>query len=142
MTASRTEQILLALQAALISQSTVANGRVYRDRAEAFLRAECPAVLIEPRAEPWQGETTCRTDRLLTVEITIAVRDGAVSLVSDPIRSSIHDLIYSDATLQGLVSTIRLSNTQWSTETGDGLPGVCVLTYQFGLRTLTADLTA
>ena len=143
MTTSRTEQILTALESALASTSGV-GGRVYRDRAEAFLRAECPALLIEPDTETPTGETTCRTDRLLLVRIVILVRDGAVSEVADPIRVSVHSLLFADATINGLATILRPArpNVQWEPEKGDGQPGLCVLSYEIGFRTLTADLTA
>jgi len=41
MPTSKTEQILSALEATLAATAGVGS-RVYRDRAEAFLRAECP----------------------------------------------------------------------------------------------------
>jgi len=143
MTASITEQILSALETTLADTSGV-TGRVYRDRAEAFLRAECPALLIEPDTETVTGETTCRTDRLLLVRIVILVRDGAVSEVSDPIRVSVHDLLFANPTIDGLASIIRPArpNVNWEPEKGDGQPGLCVLSYEIGFRTLTADLTA
>jgi hypothetical protein len=149
MTASITEQILTALETTLSTTAGV-GGRVYRDRAEAFLRAECPALLIEPDSETVTGETTCRTDRLLLVRIVILVRDGAVSQVADPIRVSVHSLLFTNPTIDGLASIIRPAqgtstinpSVQWEPEKGDGQPGICVLSYEIGFRTLTADLTA
>jgi hypothetical protein len=147
MTASKTEQILQALQATLADTEGV-NGRVYRDRAEAFIRAECPAILIEPDTETTTGETTCSTDHMLLLRIAILVRDGAVSQVADPIRVSVHSLLFANPTIDGLASIIRPARTnnqpsvQWEPGRGDGEPGVCVLSYEIGFRTLTADLTA
>ena len=141
MTASITEQILLALESTLASTAGV-GGRVYRDRAEAFIRAECPALLIEPDTEIRAGETTCCTDRMLRVRIVILTRDGAVSKIADPIRVSVHALLFANATINGLATTLRQANVQWEPESGDGQPGYCVLSYEIGLRTLTTDLTA
>jgi hypothetical protein len=141
MTASITEQILSALEVTLASTAGV-GGRVYRDRATAFLRDECPALLIEPAIETPAGETTCRTAATLMVRIAILTRDGAVSQVADPIRVSVHQLLFANSTIDGLATSIERGQVQWQPEDGDGQPGVCVLNYAIGFRTLTTDLTA
>jgi hypothetical protein len=143
MTASLTEQILIALEATLAATAGV-GGRVYRDRADALIRGECPALLIYPETETITGETTCRTDRLLVVQIEIMTRGGSVSRVADPIRVSVHSLLFANPTIDGLASIIRPArpNVQWSLEGGDNQPGACILRYEIGFRTLTADLTA
>jgi hypothetical protein len=144
MTASITEQILTALQTAITNQTAIVGGRVYRDRAEAFIRDECPAILIEPDTETPTGETTCRTDRSLIVRIVILTRGGAVSVIADPIRVSVHQVLFANPTIDGLASIIRPArpNVQWEPEKGDDSPGMCILSYEIGFRTLTADLTA
>jgi hypothetical protein len=142
MTASITEQILTALQAAITNQTAIVGGRVYRDRAEAFIRDECPAILIEPDTETPTGETTCRTDYDLLVRIVILTRGGAVSVIADPIRVSVHEVLFANPTIDGLASSIRAAGVQWEPEKGDDSPGLCVLSYKIGFRTLSADLTA
>ena len=141
MTASITEQILTALESTLAATAGV-GGRVYRDRADALIRGECPALLIYPETETPTGETTCRTDYDLLVRIAILTRGGAVSVVADPIRVSAHQVLFANPTIDGLASSIRVAGVQWEPEKGDYSPGLCVLSYKIGFRSLTADLTA
>lgn len=143
MTASRTETILAAVATALAATSGV-SGRVWRDRAEAVLRSESPALLIEAVDEDFVGETTCRYDWLLRVRIIILVRDGAVSTQADAIRSSIHSLIMANATINSYATVLRPGRPfcEWSPDKGDGMPGMVALLYEIGHRSLTGNLTA
>jgi hypothetical protein len=148
-TASKTETILSAIETALGATAGV-SGRVWRDRAEAVVRAESPAILLEALDEDPMGETTCRYDWLLRFRVVILVRNGAVSQVADPIRTSVHSIIMGDSTIQSMASilrpgTVRPPGTpwcQWLNEKGDGEPGGCVLTYEIGHRSLKEDLTS
>lgn len=49
--ASATDQILTALQAALIAAGTAAGARVYLDRVDSLQPADLPAIVIEDRGE-------------------------------------------------------------------------------------------
>jgi hypothetical protein len=49
--ASATDQIMTALQTALIAASTAAGARVYIDRVDSLQPNEVPAILIEDRGE-------------------------------------------------------------------------------------------
>ncbi len=62
----------------------------------------------------------------------------------DHIRVSVHSLLFANPTIDGLASIIRPArpNVQWQLEGGDNQPGACILRYEIGFRTLTADLTA
>lgn len=141
MTASRTETILAALASALAATSGI-GGRVWRDRGEAIIRSECPALLIQAIDEDFTGETTCRYDFLLRVRVIILVRGGSVSQTADPIRTSVHSILMANATLAGAASILRPGRPfcAWQEEAGDNMPGACVLTYEIGHRTLSGDL--
>lgn len=143
MTASRTETILAAVASALASTAGI-GGRVWRDRGEAIIRSECPALLIQALDEDFTGETTCRYDWLLRFRVIILVRGGSVSQTADPIRTSVHSLLMANATVNSMASILRPGRPfcSWEEDGGDNAPGACILTYEIGHRTLTGDLTS
>jgi hypothetical protein len=56
----------------------------------------------------------------------------------------VHQVLFANPTIDGLASIIRPArpNVQWEPEKGDDSPGMCILSYEIGFRSLTADLTA
>lgn len=142
---SKTEQILAHVVSELNAAYGV-SGRVYRDRAEAFLRAELPALLVEPGQEDSDyGHTSCRMRHVLTLLIEVLVDGGAVSLVADPIRCSVHSILIADQTLGGLARSIRPArkgSTQWMPEKGDNQPGRVGMLFEIEFLTLDADLAS
>jgi len=148
---SKSEQILTAVEALLaptygIKKDNLANPRIYRGRSEAIARPEVPALVIDAVAELSNSNVTnCRIFRTLLLRIRIHVQGDAASRVADPIRCSIHSLLFSDPHLGGLTIRLRCSErraaVEWDDEQGDNSPGIVDLFYEYDFTTLEGDLT-
>lgn len=148
---SKTEQILTAVEALLqptygITTDGQGNKRIYRGRSEAIARGEVPALTIDAVAELANSKVTnCNVFCTLLLRIRIHVQGDAASKAADPIRCSVHSLLFSDRFLGGLVHRLRRSErraaVEWDDEQGDNMPGFVDLYYEYDFTTLEADLT-
>jgi hypothetical protein len=148
---SKTEQILTAIETLLaptygIKKDNLAKPRIYRGRPEAVARPELPALIIDAVQELSDSNVTnCRIFRTLLLRICIHVQGDAASRAADPIRCSIHSLLFSDQHLGGLTTRLRCSERRaavdWDDLPGDNSPGVVNLFYEYDFTTLEGDLT-
>jgi hypothetical protein len=148
---SKTEQILTAIEALLagtygITTDNNGNKRIYRGRSEAVARGEVPALTIDAVAElANSGVTNCSVFCTLLLKIRIHVDGDAASRAADPIRCSVHTLLFSQPKLNGLTHQLRRSErrpaVEWEDEQGDNMPGFVDLFYEYEFTTMAGDLT-
>jgi hypothetical protein len=81
----------------------------------------------------------------LLLRIRIHVQGDAASRAADPIRCSVHSLLFSQPRLNGLTHRLRRSErrpaVEWDDEQGDNMPGSVDLFYEYEFTTLAEDLT-
>ena len=120
------------------------SSRVYRDRADAFAREESPALLVElvdedtaPQGGPVGPFTPVQAAdaSVLRVAFTVCVRGEAWQAAADAVRVPLHAALLADATLRGLVHTIRRDRAEWKAASADQPFGYCAQIYAF--KTLT-----
>ena len=139
MTLSKSERILAAIEAALVGTANVGT-RIYRDRAEAVARNECPALIYEPITEKDRATgTLARTDTEMIVRFGILVNGTPVSRVADPVRVSLHAKLMADPSLGGLAQSIWPHKREYDPAPGE--IGVVVCDYRVLFRTLLEDIT-
>lgn len=148
---SKTEQILTAVKLLLqptygITTDSQGNKRIYRGRSEAVARGEVSALVIDAVAELANSNVTnCAIFCTLLLRIRIHVQGDAASKAADPIRCSVHSLLFSQPRLGGLTHRLRRSErrpaAEWDDEQGDNMPGVVDLFYEYEFTTLEGDLT-
>jgi hypothetical protein len=148
---SKSEQILTAVEALLagtygITTDNNGNKRIYRGRSEAVARGEVPALTIHAVDELANSKVTnCEVFRTLLLIICIHVQGDAASRAADPIRCSVHSLLFSQPRLGGLTHRLRCSErgpaAGWDDEKGDNMPGSVDLFYEYEFTTLAEDLT-
>lgn len=148
---SKSEQILSAVETILantygISVDSSGNPRVYRGRSEAIARGEAPALVLDAVVEVVNSRfTTCQVICTLLLRITIHVRGETASKAADPIRCSIHSLLFAQPHLGGLTIRLRRSerrpSVEWDDNKGDDMPGTVDLFYEYEFTTLEGDLT-
>ena len=144
---TRNEQIMrhlvgTATGGGILGSAYGVGGRVFRERAEAFQKAELPAVVVIPRRSiPNHRHATCSTFRTLIVDIFLLVNGGSTSMVADPVHASIHEIIMADRTFGGLCQDVRDGESSWSPDRGDSAPGELALSYEIDYTTTETDLS-
>lgn len=150
---SKTEQILSAVETLLAATYGIATDprnnlpRVYRGRAESVARAEIPTLEIDAIAELSNSKViNCRILCTLLLRIRIHIHGGASTTQADPIRCSIHSLLFADKRLGGLTVNLRRAerrpSVEWEDLRGDNQPGVVDVFYEYEFYTLEGDLTS
>lgn len=138
MTASKGEQILAAVIAAITPTAGVAS-RVYRDRYEAVSRGEMPALVVLPADEEQQETVLQFLDTTLNITVDIIINGAPLSTLADPVRVSMHQLLMADRTLGGLAHSIDPNGASWDGESGE--IGILRCRFRIPFRTTAADLT-
>lgn len=147
MTTSRQELITQAVFG--IAEGTAGvEGRVYRNRKEAFSRAATPAMVIEEvsntpgtrRAVVAATRTGGTMTHSLELQVLILIDDPTHAQAADPVRVDFHDRLMDDLTLGGLAMEIIPGVTRWDLEVN----GIAVISslYVVSYRTLIKDLTS
>jgi len=131
--ASRAETIAARVAAVLADAGTV-----YRDREDAITREESPTTLVELIDEDstvfgggrpaLAGETDQDTLRL---GVIVCVRGAAWQSAADARRVANHALIVGDATLRGLVASMRRDRCEWRPAKADQPFGYAAQIYYF-----------
>lgn len=122
---SRAEAIA-ARVAAVLTGATAAGANVYRDRAEAMTREESPAILIElidedssPLGGGRQAFAGEQDTDVLRLAVIVCVRSASWQTVADGVRVAAHALLMGDATLRGLVASLRRDRCEWKAASAD-----------------------
>lgn len=145
---SRIEQAIAHIVATL--QPTYAvGGRIWRDRAEALVQAELPALVVYPENSPRMPDTTCRDLWNVLVIVDILVSGGPVSQVADPIWCDVYARLMADQSVGGHASGIEpfprgegnVPALQWIRESAENQPGVLSTAWLVRVRTMGADVT-
>lgn len=136
---SKAEQICARI-AAVLSGTTAAGARVFRDREDAFSREESPSILVECIDEDTESLgggsgpfiPLAVTDRdTLRVAVTIVVRGASWQQVADGVRIQAHALLVADAALLGLTGGIRRDRCEWRAASTDLPFGYAAQIYAF-----------
>jgi hypothetical protein len=139
MTASKSERILAAIEAALAGISGLM-APISRDRYEPPSREECPCLRIFPESEQHDRGPSLRVlDAELLVQMELTISGRPLSTLADPIRVEVHSRLMADRTLGGLAYDIRSMGAGWDGEPGE--IGVVRLRYIVRFRTALDDLT-
>lgn len=139
MTATKSERILAAIEAALAGTPGLGT-RIWRDRYEPVSREECPCLRIFPETEPHdQGPTLPVLDAELTLQLELSISGRPLSTLADPIRAEVHRRLMADRTLGGRSYDIRSMGAGWDGESGE--IGVVRLRYVVKFRAARGDLT-
>jgi hypothetical protein len=139
MTATKSERILAAIEAALAGTPDL-GGRIWRDRFEPVSREECPCLILFPEKEPHdQGPTLPVLDASLMVQLELSISGRPLSTLADSIRAEVHRRLMADRTLGGISYDIQSMGVGWDGESGE--IGVARLRYVVRFRTAIADLT-
>ena len=145
---SKHERIISQIMTTLAGADGV-TGRVWRDRSEAFARAELPALCVYWEEAQLDPDTTCRGTWLIRVMVDILVDGGPVGQVADPIWCSVHSLLMADQTVGGHASGIEpfprsMGNTpaaKCESVPGENQPGVLSTAWLVRARTMIGDIT-
>jgi hypothetical protein len=139
MTASKSERILAAIEAALAGIPGLV-APISRDRYEPPSREECPCLRIFPESESHdQGPSLPVLDAELLVQLGLTIKGRPLSTLADPIRAEVHRRVMADRTLGGLAYDIHSMGAGWDGESGE--IGVVRLRYIVKFRTARGDLT-
>jgi len=142
---SLAEQIAEVVRVALHNTIPAVGTRVYRARQDAIDRTECPAIVIESGNENTDnaeadGEVEANV-LSLSVAIHVAPGTGAVwETAADELVVAAHALIRA-ATYPGMSGPPLRQGRTWEAASGDGSPGICVLTYRFDYWNNATDLS-
>lgn len=125
-------------------------GRVYRERTEAFVRGEFPAIVVYPVAATRDPDSTCRDTWNLRVHCDILVSGGPTSELTDPIWVSAHALLMANQSLGGHATGIEPwprseggpPALQWERPDGENNPGILSTAWLVRVRTMEGDVTA
>lgn len=141
------ERIAQRLQT-LLTGTTPAGAKVWRDREAAVTREDSPAILIEIADEDPEtmgsGGHAARMglDRsVITVLVTVCVRGDQWQTAADAVRVTAHALIAADAELRGLVVQIRRGRCEWRPANTDIPFGFASQAYLFTVLGSSTDLT-
>lgn len=138
---TRRETILQAIVAALQGTAQVGS-RIYRSRAQAFIRNEAPALIIEPLQDDPNNDCLPKLDWTLQVQIAIYTRGIPADQLADPIVESIHTQLVGNQPLLGLITGIKPGRTSFLVVDADQDAGVTSLIYEVRYRTAFANLAA
>ncbi|WP_428421964.1 hypothetical protein [Methylibium sp.] len=143
--ASIPEQIAARVET-LLAGVTAVQGRVYRDRQDAFTREESPAYLVESVDEdteplgggrPGLGDLDQNTFRLAVIAV---VRGADWQQQADALRVQAHALLAVDAPLLALVRNLRRDRCEWKAASADTPFGYCAQVYAAKYLTRTHAL--
>ncbi|MBS0370201.1 MAG: hypothetical protein JSS57_13470 [Proteobacteria bacterium] len=135
------EQILEAVKAALLGH-TDAGASVFRSRAEALERQLTPALVVRWREDqPLEKLGPTVQPRDLAVVIEIVTRGQEPDALADPILVQVHRLLFSDATLGGLVDGLIPGPVDFEEDDADATAGITSATFNFRYLSLTSDPT-
>lgn len=122
---SKAEAIAARVEVVLTG-ATDAGLNVYRDRADAFSRAESPAILIElvdedstPLGGGRPGFAGEQDQDVLRLAVIVCVRDASWQTSADAVRCQAHALLAGDATLRGLLASWRRARCEWKAASAD-----------------------
>lgn len=140
---SRRELILQALHLAIRDVPEL-EGRVWRDRHEAFSRAGMfpAACVLEPlknESETFRAGLTTMT-HTLTVAFAVFINSPTPVQACDPVMVQIHQRVMADMNLGGLVQAINPGPTTWRLE--DAGLAIVQANYAVLYRTQYDDLTS
>ena len=92
--ATKRERILAALKTNLANTVGVGT-RIYRSRPEAFVKAETPAIVLEPISDTPQDTTSFNNSITweFRIRISVIVRGAVPDNVADPTIESLHTKI-------------------------------------------------
>ena len=138
--ATRRETILQAFVSALAGTAQVGS-RIYRSRAQALIRAEAPALIVEPLDDNPVNEVLPKLDWRLNVQVAVYTRGTPADQLADPIVESIHTKLIGDAALQALVTGLRPGPVRFLAVDGDQDAGITSLVYEVRYRTSFANLS-
>lgn len=137
---TKRETIIAAVRTALTGTTGVGT-RIYRSRQEAFARAECPALLIEPINDQALIETSLPTlTWALTLRVAIIVRGNIPDQQADPIVASAHSKIMADTSLGGYAMDIAPQGVNFDMADADQTAGVIMCDYLIRYRTTLSSL--
>ena len=138
---TRREHILSNIVSALAGTTGVST-RIYRSRVEAFARAECPAITVEPLTDEPSIDTSLPTlTWRLTVRVMVLVRGSQPDQIADPIIQSLHSKLTADLTLGGYAMDVQPVNVSWEMVDSDQPTGVVMCDYRVLYRTSFTDLS-
>jgi len=142
---SLAEQIAETVRVALTGTIAAVGSRVYRARQDVISREECPAIVIE-----LSGENTDNAEsdgevegNVLTLSVAIHVAPGTGTVwetAADEIVVAAHALIRA-ASYPGAANPPQRQGRTWDAVSGDGEPGVCIVTYGFEYWSSATDLS-
>lgn len=147
---SRAEAIAERARVVLTS-ATAAGVNVFRDRADAFSREESPAILIElvdedstPLGGSRLGLASEQDEDVLRLAVITCVRGASWQSVADGVRVAAHALLVGDATLRGLVASLRRDRCEWKAASADQPFGYAAQIYavKYATRALALDQPA
>lgn len=132
---SRAEAIA-ARAAIVLAGATDAGVNVYRDRADAFSREESPAILIElvdedstPLGGGRPGVGADQDADVLRLAVIVCVRGANWQSVADTVRVQANALLFADATLRGLLASLRRDRCEWKAASADQAFGYAAQIY-------------
>ena len=109
----------------------------------AFVKAETPAIVLEPISDTPQDTTSFNNSITweFRIRISVIVRGAVPDNVADPTIESLHTKILTDPTVGGLTIDIRPSTTSFEILEADEPAGVVSCEFDIEYRTLYNSLT-
>lgn len=139
--ASRREQIVSRMVTALEALATAETVTgVHRSRKKAFERRSSPAILVEPVTDVPSQSTLPKIDWACTVRVYVIVHAEVPDQEADPIIAALHEIIMTDATLEGLVVDRLPGPVNFVIEDGDKPIGIIACDYRMQYQSSLTDL--
>jgi hypothetical protein len=137
------EQILSRIETVTLPGTVQVGGRIFRSRAQAFAKAEAPAINVSPgednpiNAPRTIGASLGKLDQALPVLIEIYVRGDVPDQLADPIGVDVHARMMADRTLGGLAQDVQPDGWRPEYEQADATAGW--MQHRFLIRYRTRD---
>ena len=141
--ASIREQILERIRTVTLPGTVQVGNRIFRSRAQAFAKAEAPAINVSPgednpvNAPRTIGASLGKLDQALPVLIEVYVRGEVPDQLADPIGVDVHSRMMADRTMGGLAHDVQPDGWRPEYEQADGSAGW--MQYRFLIRYRTRD---
>ncbi len=132
----------VSLMIAALMNTTPAQDRVYRSRAEAVTQDITPCIIVRPATEDSVSMNSSVDDNTLTVTVEFFTRGDPYDLAADPVAVAAHSQLTRDPALNDLVTDLRKRGRAWQEEEADSTAGFVAVKYEMRYLTDRRDITS
>lgn len=137
------EQILVALHNVAKTVTDIDDASITRERVSPLMEIECPALDLSPESEAAPVAVGAGYDRHdLTVLFKFYTAGSMAYSLADGYINDLHNKLYADTTLKGLVSAIIPGATEFAREKADQTIAKSTATYTVVYSAKREDLSS